>query len=79
MSSGNDVTLIDGSTVDSASEAWRQECLVRYRHVLNMRRLGLHQRRDYLSNVERKEGSVACARLRDEFAIDWKDQRGRAA
>ena len=40
------VTLCDGRQVDSASEEWRQECLVVHTHVSNLRDRPLGQRRD---------------------------------
>ena len=67
------VTLSDGTEVDSASWSWAEECAQRHRHVLNMRRLDLHQRRDYLDNVDRKEGEESGRRLREAFAADWAE------
>ncbi|MEY4635646.1 MAG: hypothetical protein RJA55_1444 [Acidobacteriota bacterium] len=69
------VTLIDGTEVDSASWSWAEECAQRHRHVLNMRRLDVHARRDYLSNVDRREGEEAGRRLREAFAADWEERK----
>lgn len=74
-----DVTLLTGEIVDSAAPAWRDECLRRHHHVLNMRQLSLHQRRDYLANVQRREGDEAERRLRDEFARDWARRKEEAS
>lgn len=42
------------------------------RHIANLRRLGpLHMRRDYLANIERKDGKEFADKLRAAFAIDW--------
>ena len=45
---------------------------VRLMHVANMRRLDVHGRRDYLANVERKEGAEARAALEVAFRADWE-------
>lgn len=50
----NTVRLIDGTEVDSSSEAWRAECEAR--HVLNMH--GKPARYAYLTRVESKRGKV---------------------
>lgn len=72
------VTLLTGETVDSSAPEWRDECLRRHHHVLNMRRLSLPRRRDYLDNVLRREGAEAERRLRDEFARDWERRKEEA-
>ena len=69
------VTLATGEVVDSSAPAWREECAQRWRHVLNLRRLNLHQRRDYIENVERKEGAESAHRLKHAFAADWAAQK----
>ena len=48
---------------------------VRLMHVANMRRLDVHGRRDYLGNVERKEGPDARAALEAAFRADWELRR----
>ena len=48
---------------------------VRLMHVANMRRLDVHGRRDYLGNVERKEGPEARAALEAAFRADWERRR----
>lgn len=73
------VTLIDGTEVDSASESWRLECAVRYQHVLNLRRLTLQQRRDYIDTVERKHGAEAARRLREAYTKDWQCRQAEVA
>ena len=45
---------------------------IRLHHVANMRRLDVHGRRDYLANVERKEGAEARAALEVAFRADWE-------
>ena len=69
------VTLIDGTPVDSASEEWRLECLARDRHIANLRRLKLEQRRLYLDNVDEREGDEAGKRLRRAFLREWEASR----
>ena len=64
------VTLSDGTEVDSASWSWAEECAQRHRHVLNMRRLDVHSRPDYLSNVDRREGEEAGEVERVGHAIE---------
>ena len=70
------VTLIDGRAVDTSSEEWRLECLARDRHIANLRRLKLEQRRRYLQNVDEREGDEAGQRLRRAFRRDWDARRG---
>ena len=48
---------------------------VRLMHVANMRRLDIHGRRDYLANVERREGTGARAALEAAFRADWERRR----
>lgn len=69
------VSLISGALVDDASIEWREECAKRFRQVLDMRRLPLYQRRDYLANVQRREGDEAERRLREQFALDWERRK----
>ena len=45
---------------------------VRSAHVANMRRIDIHGRRDYLGNVERREGPEARAALEVAFRADWE-------
>jgi hypothetical protein len=51
---------------------------VRLIHVANMRRLDLRGRRDYLANVERREGLPARLALQDAFGADWEARRAKA-
>lgn len=55
-----DVTLCDGTTVDSASEAWRLECFAR--HVL--RHWTVEQRREHLAKLEKHGAQDKADRLR---------------
>ncbi len=48
---------------------------VRLMHVANMRRLDVHGRRDYLGNVERREGAESRAALEAAFRADWEARR----
>lgn len=88
------VTLADGRKVDSASEEWRLECLARHheaerkaldaaqaaqrRHVANLMRLTLEQRRDYLQRVESDDGPEVAGKLRDAFRMAWEARRAQA-
>ena len=78
------VTLIDGTQVDTASEAWRDECATRWKHVQTLLRLtgqgGLELRRNYLRNVAVAEGAEARRRLEVDFAEAWmrRQQPGSA-
>ena len=45
---------------------------VRCAHVANMRRIDIHGRREYLANVERREGADARAELEVAFRADWE-------
>lgn len=53
--------LIDGREVDSASAAWRSECLAR--HVLALPTLV--ERREWLAAFEKRHGLSAADALRD--------------
>lgn len=55
------------------AEQERQRVLLM--HVANMRRLNPAQRRDYLANVERREGESARAGLEAAFTADWEARR----
>lgn len=78
----NLVKLIDGTEVSSSSEAWRLECLQRYKHVQSLLRLqgqgSRALRQEYLARVEATEGAEARRRLQEEFAAVWQAQRGAA-
>ena len=50
---------------------------MRLMHVVNMRRLALHERREYLANVERREGAEAAEALRAAFTADWEARRAQ--
>lgn len=54
------VRLIDGTEVDSASEAWRHE--TEARHILALPTLP--ERRAWLEAIEKRRGSAAAAALR---------------
>jgi hypothetical protein len=60
-------TLLDGTEVDSASEAWRHECEARAIAALPT----LPQRRAWLEDIERKRGPDAVKRLRQTMAQLW--------
>lgn len=72
-------TWLDGrvQTVPADSPALAEQERVRRLtlHVANMRRLDLHGRRDYLVNVERREGQDARVALEEAFRRDWVTQR----
>lgn len=55
------------------AEQERQRVLLM--HIANMRRLDIHARREYLLNVERREGDTARGRLADAFMADWQARR----
>jgi hypothetical protein len=61
------VTLIDGSRVDSSSEAYRHECECR-----EIAGRSLEARREYLAHVEHKRGADAAQRMRDTLTQLWK-------
>lgn len=77
---GTVTTYLDGQvqTVPADDErlAEQERLRVRLHHVANMRRLDLHQRRDYLGNVERREGAQAAEALKEAFRKDWMASRG---
>ena len=73
------VTLATGEAVSTNSEAWRDECFVRWQRVVKMRDMDIHARRALLAQVEGSEGGMARTRLEDEFAKDWKARKEAAA
>ena len=74
-------TWLDGriQTVpaDDPRIAEQERLRVRLMHVVNMRRLALHERRWYLVNVERREGVEAAEALRVAFTADWEARRAQ--
>ncbi len=60
-------TLIDGTEVDSASEAWRHECEARAIAELPT----LADRRAWLESIERKRGLPEADRLRETIGKLW--------
>lgn len=65
------VTLIDGTTVPSDSEAWRAECEAR--HILTMPTI--QARRDYLADIQKRRGDAAYAALADLVRAVWEHRR----
>lgn len=62
------VTLIDGTEVDSASEAWRHECEARAIAALPT----LADRRAWLEAVEKRRGTGEADRLRGTMKALWE-------
>lgn len=67
------VTLIDGSQVDSASDAWRHECEARA--VADLRTLD--ERRAWLEAVEKRRGKPSADRLRATMKALWEARKPR--
>lgn len=67
-------TLIDGSTVCSASEAWRHECEARHIAHLPTR----EQRQEYVARVTAKRGPAAGQALQTLAATIFKTERHAA-
>ena len=61
------VTLLDGTQVDSTSEAWRHECEARAIAALRT----LDERRAWLESVEKRRGKDAADRLRQTMKALW--------
>jgi hypothetical protein len=70
-----DVTLIDGTTVDSWSEAWRHECEARAILAMPTR----DARRKHLDHVERLRGTKERQRLEETALAIWEQRRGSRA
>ena len=68
------VTLIDGSEVDSSSEAWRHDCEARMVAGMDT----LWHRREYLDLVERRRGKPAADALRATMGAIWNQRNARA-
>lgn len=67
------VTLLDGTEVDSASEAWRLECHHRGTHVDRLMAMPrVWQRREYLAGIGNREGDEARRRLEAAFLLAWE-------
>ncbi|MDT7834978.1 DUF7696 family protein [Aquabacterium sp. OR-4] len=65
------VTLVDGTVVDSASEAWRHECEARAITMLPT----LADRRAWLENLERRRGRAAVDALRATMRALWEARK----
>ena len=63
----NTATLIDGTTVDSSSEAWRHECEARAILALPT----LADRRAHLEAIEARRGKPEADRLRVTMGRIW--------
>lgn len=66
-----EVTLIDGTTASSYSEAWRLECEAR--SVLGIALLAKRQR--HLADIEKKRGKAAADQLRAKILEIWEAAR----
>ena len=64
--------LVDGTEVDSSSEAWRHECEARAIAALPT----LAQRRAWLEDLQRKYGADRASRLRQTMAQIWATRKG---
>ncbi len=67
------VTLVDGTEVDSASQAWRHECEARAIAAL----WSLDERRACLDRIETKRGKATADELRATMRKLW-DARQKA-
>ena len=65
------VTLIDGTTTDTASEAWRHECEARAILALPT----LADRRAHLEAIETRRGKPEADRLRSTMGSIWGKER----
>lgn len=62
-----EVTLVDGRTVSSYSEEWREECEAR--SILNIP--GLERRQARLDRIERTRGKASADQLRAVMLAIW--------
>lgn len=69
------VKLIDGTEVDSASDAWRHETEAR----MVADRPTLAERRAYLDEVERRRGKAAADALRQTMGEIWMARKKEMA
>lgn len=67
------VTLIDGTEVDSASEAWRMECEAR--QVLRMPTLTVRQ--EYLATIAKRRGEPASDQLKQKILQIWQRNKNQ--
>lgn len=73
------VTLATGEAVFSSDPAWRAECLSRHNHVLQLRGIrDAAMRRQYVAEVERKEGAESAKRLKTAYTVDWEERKAAA-
>ena len=63
----NTATLIDGTTTDTSSEAWRHECEARAILALPT----LADRRAHLDAIEKRRGKPEADRLRATMGALW--------
>ena len=63
--------LINGTEVDTASEAWRHECEARAILALPT----LAERRAWMETIERKRGMPAANALRLTMRAIWEESR----
>ena len=73
------VTLSNVDQVPSDSLLWREECLQRHRHVENLRKLTVVERRAYVSDVAHREGNEAGKRLTEAYAKDFEKRKAAEA
>lgn len=66
-----EVTLVDGTTASSYSEAWRLECEAR--SVLAIPTLA--KRQEHLARIEKARGQRAADQLRDTMLVVWNAGR----
>lgn len=73
------VMLSNGDRAPSDSLLWREECLRRQRHVENLRKLTVVERRSYVSDVAHREGNEAGKRLTEAYAADFEGRKAAEA
>jgi hypothetical protein len=71
------VTLADGSQVPSNSIAWRDECLLRHGHVVQLRTCTLPARRAYLQQLSEREGPELALRVADDYLKDRERRKAQ--
>lgn len=75
------VVLLDGTTTDTWSNAWRAECLTRDKHVSHvlgmLGRSNRDRREHYYESIGKHEGAEAEARVRAEVGRRWKAEAAR--
>jgi hypothetical protein len=75
----NPITLIDGTESNTSSPEYLAQCQMLDRHIANMRRMPLGDRRGYIVELEHSESPAYAAEVVRLYGVDWQLRRDAAA